>query len=318
MRGVNGVVNGVNGHKSDTDSEDGDEDQEMGGMDSDLERELEAYVPESYRRAMGRENAQASSSLPSTTPATTIVDRDQARREQSDRASERMGSLMLQGYSLLSTLCPNPSCYAIPLVGHPRRRPAGGEPAATARGPRKECVVCGKLWEADGTVVRESVGQRTETSAPARTTEVTAPAVQATRANESAASSGPTIRDITREEAMRIYSGESPADVARSTITTAPAPLVGSSDTREQSQQTVPARPTSASNLDQATVLEHTHQALLKALERVNEKMRIIAEGPEGEFEEYTERGRILEHIRTQHGLMDGLERVYQTRAKML
>lgn len=66
---------------------------------------------------------------------------------QSDLASSRISSLLLRGYALLGETCPTPSCRGIPLVGHPRKRGEQGQAA------RRECVICGTIYEAGGAVV---------------------------------------------------------------------------------------------------------------------------------------------------------------------
>ncbi|GAN08895.1 sjogrens syndrome scleroderma autoantigen 1 family protein [Mucor ambiguus] len=41
------------------------------------------------------------------------------RREQSSKASQLIGQKMLQRWALLNEHCPNPSCYAVPLIRNP-------------------------------------------------------------------------------------------------------------------------------------------------------------------------------------------------------
>lgn len=209
--GVNGMVNGFDGHNASETDESGS------AIGSDLEKELESYVPPSM----------------SSTVAVPVAPREQGsqndqaeeRRRQSDQASDKIGSLLLQGYSLLSTLCPSPGCYAIPLVGHPRNRGArnnGNSP------PKKECVMCGKVWEADGTIVRDG----RVSAQPAATVDPTqsVSSVDSSRQLISASSgvdpepalppsSGVTVRDIPRDQAIKYFTGELPVSAATQSAT---------------------------------------------------------------------------------------------------
>jgi hypothetical protein len=54
------------------------------------------------------------------------------RREQSDRASQEIGTRLLQGWTMLADECPGADCYGVPLVRPPK---AGGE-----KDPRKVVV----------------------------------------------------------------------------------------------------------------------------------------------------------------------------------
>lgn len=60
-------------------------------------------------------------------------------RGDPDAAADAISSLLLRGYSLLSSTCPDPACRDVPLVGFPRRNNG-------SRDPRRECVSCGKRW----------------------------------------------------------------------------------------------------------------------------------------------------------------------------
>jgi hypothetical protein len=53
------------------------------------------------------------------------------RREQSDKASARIGERLLKGWAMLGEECPNATCYGVPLV-----RPPG---LGTVKDPRKVC-----------------------------------------------------------------------------------------------------------------------------------------------------------------------------------
>jgi phosphopantothenoylcysteine decarboxylase len=56
-----------------------------------------------------------------------------------DAAADAISDLLLKGYALLSSTCPEPTCRGIPLVGFPRRRDG-------SKDPRRECVSCGQRW----------------------------------------------------------------------------------------------------------------------------------------------------------------------------
>lgn len=71
---------------------------------------------------------------PSTPPAHHAA----AARADPDAAADAISELMLKGYSLLGTNCPDPACAGIPLVGYPKR---GGEPDG-----RRLCVSCGTRY----------------------------------------------------------------------------------------------------------------------------------------------------------------------------
>ncbi|KAG6813487.1 hypothetical protein H0H92_010512 [Tricholoma furcatifolium] len=60
------------------------------------------------------------------------------RREQSDAASAEIGKRLLKGWAMLGDECLNTRCFGVPLVRPPK---AGGE-----KDPRKECVVCGRIY----------------------------------------------------------------------------------------------------------------------------------------------------------------------------
>lgn len=60
-------------------------------------------------------------------------------RADPDAAADAISELLLKGYSLLGTNCPDPDCAGIPLVGHPRRKDG-------SRDPRRECVSCGTRY----------------------------------------------------------------------------------------------------------------------------------------------------------------------------
>jgi len=302
MRGVNGVVNGVNGHLTDSD-EDEDEDAAMDGSDDELERELRAYIPASYRGVSMQPNGdltQQASASSSINPLSEQAQLAQARRDQSEQASERIGQLLLQGYSLLSTLCSNSTCYAIPLVGHPRARGAG-----RVEGQKKECVVCGKMWDADGSVVRESRGAGTRPAVRGAETEPTSQLVSAGPAQAGAEATGrTTIRDISREEAMRIYSGESPASIAAATtrdtstpnVMSAPSPQTGTS------QQTSIS---TSSTTSFAQALDRSERNLINTLNRINEILERKTPADDAEFQRFV--GRTEEGL---GGYLEAMTRV--------
>ncbi|KAF8271747.1 hypothetical protein EI94DRAFT_518708 [Lactarius quietus] len=64
------------------------------------------------------------------------------RRQQSDIASAEIGKRLLRGWAMLADECPRSTCYGIPLVRPPK---TGQE-----KDPRKECVVCGTVYAAQG------------------------------------------------------------------------------------------------------------------------------------------------------------------------
>lgn len=474
VRGVNGLVNGhginghgINGHGPGHDSNsedededediDEDEDEEQESISSDLERELQEFVPESYRRALAGENSTTSisglgqgSTIPaastsnihptqtttpilttttqtttSTTPTPT-TDANEARRQQSDRASNLIGTLLLQGYSLLSGLCDNEGCYGVPLVGHPRRQAtagsgdgesarnagagrAGGSGSGTG-GQKKECVICGKVWEADGTVSRESrgsVGQQSgvvgQAARGARTGAGSEPAARVATGSGVGPGSGsgsgqaqprstlgrtismrdgdgyaghgrPRMRDISREEAMRIYSGEvdvstalgtgtgsaegerstrgmgagtamddlaamapaacwaaeevvvpdssSPAAERRSEYDT--APFISTASGRPHSRQprganinTSNTDPPVPGQLDIATTLNSTEQALLSTLEAINRTYLLKSSGSPAEFERFIGEGEVRKYVEASAEVMRGLQGVERMRDRM-
>jgi uncharacterized Zn finger protein (UPF0148 family) len=83
--------------------------------------------------------------FPAIDPATL-----QARRQQSDQASQEIGQLLLKGWMLLGDECPNATCHGIPLMKRPTLRPSQKDEGtqeskkqpALPRDPRKFCVIC--------------------------------------------------------------------------------------------------------------------------------------------------------------------------------
>ncbi|EGG04184.1 uncharacterized protein MELLADRAFT_89596 [Melampsora larici-populina 98AG31] len=71
----------------------------------------------------------------------------ESRRLQSDLASSRIGSLLLQGWTLLDSSCQNLTCWAIPLMRSPKRIPTND---ITFK--RKWCVICEQDWQPNQTV----------------------------------------------------------------------------------------------------------------------------------------------------------------------
>ncbi|KAI9268879.1 hypothetical protein BDA99DRAFT_502890 [Phascolomyces articulosus] len=57
------------------------------------------------------------------------------QREQSSKASQLIGQRLLQRWTLLNETCPNPSCYAIPLMRDPSKRMV--------------CVICDRTYNED-------------------------------------------------------------------------------------------------------------------------------------------------------------------------
>lgn len=102
-----------------------------------------------------RPSAVLTPESPSTPPAHNAA----VARADPDAAADAISELMLKGYSLLGTNCPDPACAGIPLVGYPRRN---GE----ADG-RRLCVSCGTRYVDEKDV--ESSGlrlQNTQQSQP--------------------------------------------------------------------------------------------------------------------------------------------------------
>jgi hypothetical protein len=475
VRGVNGLVNGhgINGHglngrghdsDSEEEDEDEDKDEDVESISSDLERELQDFVPESYRRALAGENdttASSSGSTPrhgqgsnipaastsnihptqtnintnptgtssttSTTPThTTNIDANEARRQQSDRASNLIGTLLLQGYALLSGLCDNEGCYGIPLVGHPRRqassagrttdtsggggsarnagagRAAGSASGSGTGGQKKECVICGKVWEADGTVSRESrgsagqqpVGERAARGAGAGPVpeSFARAAVGSGVGPGSGSGSGSRqaqvrpnsissmlipqamrMRDISREEAMRIYSGEVDVSTALRDATGSaegetsirgtgagtamddlaamapaacwaaeevvdpdssspaagrpgeddPTPLFLTASGRGDFRQphgnatTTTTVINPSGQLDIATTLNSTEQALLSTLEAINRTYLLKSSGSPAEFERFISEGEVRKYVEASAEVMRGLQGVERMRGRM-
>jgi hypothetical protein len=285
----------------------------MDGTDDELERELMAYVPTSYRGASTQPNGESTrhaSSSSDVNPPSQQAQLAQARRDQSERASERIGQLLLQGYSLLSTLCSNSTCYAIPLVGHPRARGTG-----RAEGQKKECVVCGKMWDVDGSV-RESRGAGAGLAARSVTvTESTSQAVPSVPA-EAGATGRTTIRDISREEAMRIYSGESPASIAAATPRDTSAPVITSAPVPQASfSQRTLASTSSTTTFAQA--LDRSESNLIHTLNRINEILERKVPADDAEFQRFV--GRTEEglggYLEAMTRVVDAIETVRSARS---
>lgn len=74
-----------------------------------------------------------------TPPTSPPASHAASARGDPDAAADAISSLLLRGYSLLSSTCPEPTCRGIPLVGFPRRKDG-------AKDPRRECVSCGQRW----------------------------------------------------------------------------------------------------------------------------------------------------------------------------
>jgi uncharacterized Zn finger protein (UPF0148 family) len=325
-RQVNGMTNGINGHVSDS----SDEEESDHEIDAELEAELASYVPPSYIPT-----------APAPTPSSfrTPQPSNDARRQQSDYAVDRIGSLLLQGYTLLSTLCSTPSCYAIPLVGHPRRR-TPGESGNARPGVRKECVVCGKIWEADGSVYREALADRQTAAVTAPSSTPIPPARQAEQVRAGPRSGGPTIRDITREEAMRIYSGEIPSfGDGEGQVQDSEAPRIPqrstslSEDVEEPSiarrmdqfvqekesfgQDTSSSsngkkrlrEETSSSSMSKVhQTLDATEKALLATLSRLNSQLETKVSSSNAEFMDFVHMDKIAKHLSSTQKVMEALE----------
>ncbi|CAG8684523.1 4002_t:CDS:2 [Acaulospora morrowiae] len=73
-------------------------------------------------------NSQFSSIVSTPISEEMISDEQRLRREQSQRASHSIGRYLLSGWALIDEICPNGSCFAVPLVRD--------------RNKRKYCVNC--------------------------------------------------------------------------------------------------------------------------------------------------------------------------------
>ncbi|KAL4081803.1 hypothetical protein V8B97DRAFT_105408 [Scleroderma yunnanense] len=86
---------------------------------------------------------ELSSNLSSPTFAPPVETEEMSRRrQQSDQASTEIGKRLLKGWAMLGDECPSARCFGIPLVRPPK---TNGD-----KGPRKECVVCGTVYVAEG------------------------------------------------------------------------------------------------------------------------------------------------------------------------
>ena len=103
----------------------------------------------------------------------TLTPQQQARQEQSSRASTEIGARLLKGWTMLSDECQNSTCYGIPLMRAPKpKAPSKGEESDLAFGAptsqdavagtakrgrgskvatlpvdvRKQCVICDRIY----------------------------------------------------------------------------------------------------------------------------------------------------------------------------
>ncbi|KAH8929214.1 hypothetical protein BT69DRAFT_1328939 [Atractiella rhizophila] len=93
--------------------------------------------------------------MPVVDPQTQLM-----RRQQSDVASQRIGELLLKGWTLLGEECTNSTCWGVPLMGYPRHMNTNG---------RRLCVICRREY-VDGNATPEATG--TSSAAPSRSTGV--------------------------------------------------------------------------------------------------------------------------------------------------
>lgn len=100
-------------------------------LESAPSSELSPPSTPSRTRASFSVSETSPTSPPASHAATTVGD--------PDAAADAISDLLLKGYALLSSTCPEPTCRGIPLVGFPRRRDGGKD-------PRRECVSCGQRW----------------------------------------------------------------------------------------------------------------------------------------------------------------------------
>ncbi|OLL24217.1 hypothetical protein NEOLI_003654 [Neolecta irregularis DAH-3] len=77
------------------------------------------------------------------------------RRQQLIRASEALGEKMLLGYALLGDICPNTSCFAVPLLRLPQDR------------SKRLCVLCDNTYDANNTPLNPPTVLETPQQTPA-------------------------------------------------------------------------------------------------------------------------------------------------------
>lgn len=114
----------------------------------------------------GSPGASASSAAPaaaSTTPAPKL-DAGPGPSTNLDDAATAISALLLQGYSLLATNCPNTNCRGIPLVGYPRKKDG-------IKDSRRMCVGCQARWVEEGDLGGMKLVQRDEVSIEKRQVE---------------------------------------------------------------------------------------------------------------------------------------------------
>ncbi|KAI8143146.1 hypothetical protein BJV82DRAFT_102428 [Fennellomyces sp. T-0311] len=108
-------------------------------------------LPTSSSSSTAAPKTTTTTTLPTSQPVTQSTERDELaererRREQSSKASQLIGQRLLQRWTLLNETCPNPSCYAIPLMRDPARHMV--------------CVICERTYNDD--LEEENLAKETE------------------------------------------------------------------------------------------------------------------------------------------------------------
>ena len=99
----------------------------------------------------------------SATP-TPNVDAGPGPSTNLDNTANTISTLLLKGYSLLATNCPNTSCRGIPLVGYPRKKDG-------SKDSRRMCVSCEGRWVQEDDLGGMKLMRREEVSAEKRQVE---------------------------------------------------------------------------------------------------------------------------------------------------
>ena len=115
-----------------------DEDEDEEESEDDKEEAQTAFPSRTdlYESQTRNTPAQSGQSDTDTGPAAPSASENAGNASD---AAESISNLLLRGYSLLGTNCPQPSCRAIPLVGYPRKKDG-------SKDGRRMCVSCGGRW----------------------------------------------------------------------------------------------------------------------------------------------------------------------------
>lgn len=106
------------------------------------------------------------------------------RREQSKRASELIGHKLLQQWALVNDICPNETCYAVPLVRDPQQR--------------LFCVICQQTYMTEAAYNKQIQNQSVSQSTPPST------AVK-TDAQPTQATSQVSVIDFTKMMIVKLF-----------------------------------------------------------------------------------------------------------------